>query len=136
MAKGPYEGELARWLYAYGWAMVRAPSSGSATQREQPDIVAGRGGRHGPYVAIEVKSTSGEYVYLQGDERDALVEFANTFGATPMVSCRFKGKGKHRGRVHYVVPLAALHRTPKGYYGIKLADAVELAEMTITDPDK
>ncbi len=80
------ERELVNRLDDAGFAVMRAPASGSATDRDLPDVLAGNGER---FYAIEAKSSSGDPIYIDGDEVDALVYFAENFGATPRIAIRF-----------------------------------------------
>ena len=57
------ERELVNRLDEAGVAVMRAPASGSATDRELPDGLAGDGGT---CYAIQGKSTSGRPIYLSG----------------------------------------------------------------------
>ena len=59
------ERELVNRLDEAGFAVIRSPASGSATSREQPDVLAGDGER---FYAIEVKSSAGDPIYLTGEE--------------------------------------------------------------------
>jgi len=51
---------------------MRAPASGSATERELPDVLAAGDGD--TFYAIEAKSSAGDPIYLggEGDRRPAL----------------------------------------------------------------
>ena len=91
------ERELVNELDEAGFAVMRAPASGSATDRELPDVLAGRTDRCSSrsneqgaesdtdseplFYAIEAKSSSGNPIYLTGEEVEALVYFARNFGA-------------------------------------------------------
>jgi Holliday junction resolvase len=55
------ERELVNQLDETGFAVMRAPASGSATERELPDVLAGD---NGYFLAIEAKSSSGDPIYL------------------------------------------------------------------------
>ncbi len=48
---------------------MRAPASGSATERELPDVLSGDGET---FDAIEAKSSAGDPIYLTGEEVEAL----------------------------------------------------------------
>jgi Holliday junction resolvase len=74
--------ELVNSLNDPGFAVIRAPASGSATERELPDILAGD---DGDFCAIEAKSSVGDSIYISGTEIDHLVYFAENFGASPQV---------------------------------------------------
>jgi len=68
---------------------MRAPASGGATKKPLPDVIAGNGSI---YLAIEVKSTSLERIYINSEKIDGLKEFANIFGAKPYVGIKFLRK--------------------------------------------
>lgn len=80
------ERELVNLLDEIGFAVMRAPASGSATDRELPDVVAGNGER---FYAIEAKSSNGNPIYLTAEEVEGLAYFAESFGATPRIGIRF-----------------------------------------------
>lgn len=80
------ERELVKMLWDADCAAMRAPASGSATKKPLPDVIAGNGKI---YLAIEVKSTSQERIYIDSREIDALLEFSNIFGAQPYVGIKF-----------------------------------------------
>ena len=80
------ERELISELDAHGFVAMRAPSSGSATPRELPDAIAGNGD---VALAIEAKASSGDPIYLSGEEIEALEYFARNFGAVALVGVRF-----------------------------------------------
>ena len=70
-------------------AAMRAPASGGATKKPLPDVIAGNGNI---YLAIEVKSTSLERIYINSEKIDGLKEFADLFGAKPYVGIKFLRK--------------------------------------------
>lgn len=80
------ERELVNWLDEHGWAVIRAPASGSATERELPDVLAGNGEQ---FYAIETKASSGDPIYYTHEEVSSLVYFAESFGAEPRLGARF-----------------------------------------------
>lgn len=80
------ERELVNQLDAVGFAVLRAPASGSATDRDLPDVLAGNGE---DVYAIEAKSSSGNPIYLDAEEVDALQYFAENFGAKARIGIRF-----------------------------------------------
>ncbi len=118
------ERELVNRLDEAGFAVMRAPASGSATERELPDVLAGDGDR---FYAIEAKSSAGDPIYLEGAEIEALVYFARNFGAKPRVGVRFDRED------WYFFHPADLHTTDGGNYRVKLetalADGTDLAEL-------
>ena len=108
-----------------GFAVMRAPASGSATERELPDVLAGDGDL---FYAIEAKSSAGDPIYLTGEEVEALVYFSRNFGAKPRIGVRFDREG------WYFFHPADLHVTDGGNYRVKketaLADGTDMEELT------
>lgn len=100
------ERELVNRLDDAGFAVMRAPASGSATERELPDVLAGNGE---VFYAIEAKSSSGRPIYLTGEEVEALVYFSQNFGAKPRIAARFDRED------WYFFHPDDLHKTPKNY---------------------
>ena len=84
------ERELVNRLERLGFAVLRAPASGSGTKSDRPDMVAGR---RGFYVALEVKTTSRRVLYIRGESIDQLVRFSKKFGAEPYLAVKFKRSG-------------------------------------------
>lgn len=121
------ERELVNRLDANGFAVMKAPASGSATARDLPDILAGNG--EGFY-AFEVKASNGDPIYLDGDEVDSLCYFADAFGAHPRIGVRFD-----REEWYFFTP-DALYTTDGGNYRVKketaLSDGVDFAELVGT----
>jgi Holliday junction resolvase len=83
------ERECINRLRDLGLKIMRAPSSGSATTRDLPDVLAGDG--EGIIIAGEVKAGGGERLYLEGKEVSALVRFARGFhpDAVPLIVTRW-----------------------------------------------
>ncbi|WP_409200378.1 Holliday junction resolvase Hjc [Methanobrevibacter sp. DSM 116169] len=81
------ERDLVHKLWDRNFAAMRAPASGGATKRPLPDIIAGNGKI---YLAIEVKTTTKDKIYIDSVQIDALCEFSNTFGATAYIGIKFK----------------------------------------------
>lgn len=111
------ERELVNELDDRGWAVMRAPASGSATERELPDVLAG----NGEYMyAFEAKASNGDPIYLEGGTDDAEVEslmyFADNFGAYPRIAARFDYEDWR-----FFNPLQ-LHETPSGNRRVKIDD--------------
>jgi Holliday junction resolvase len=80
------ERELVKMLWDANFAAMRAPASGGATKKPLPDVIAGNGKI---YLAIEVKSSSKERIYIKSDKIDALCEFSDMFGAEPFIGVKF-----------------------------------------------
>ncbi len=119
------ERELVNALDEAGFAVMRAPASGSATERELPDVLAGDGEQ---FYAIEAKSSAGDPIYLTGEEVEALIYFAQNFGAKPRIGVRFDRED------WYFFHPGDLHVTDGGNYRVKketaLADGIDFAEFT------
>lgn len=112
------ERDLVNRLDDAGFAVMRAPASGGATDRELPDVLAGDGS---VFYAIEAKASGGRPIYLTNEEIEALRYFSSKFGAWPRVGVRFDAK---HGDPHYGNPgdsgwrffnPGMLHSTPKSY---------------------
>ncbi|MCD7781409.1 MAG: Holliday junction resolvase [Methanosphaera sp.] len=80
------ERDLVNKLWDAGFGAMRAPASGGATKRPLPDVLAGNGEI---YLAIEVKSTRQDHIYIDHDKIANLKEFSDIFGATPYVGAKF-----------------------------------------------
>lgn len=80
------ERELVNDLHDAGFAVMRAPSSGSATDRDLPDVLCGN---CDDFYAIEAKASGGDPIYLDAEEVAALTFFARNFGAEPLLGARF-----------------------------------------------
>jgi len=118
------ERELVNALDESGFAVMRAPASGSATERELPDVLAGDGET---FYAIEAKSSAGDPIYLEGREIEALLFFAQNFGAKPRVGVRFDRED------WYFFHPGDLYTTDGGNYRVKketaVAEGVDFAEF-------
>jgi Holliday junction resolvase len=110
------ERELVNRLDEAGFAVMRAPASGSATSRELPDVLAGDGD---VFYAIEAKSSAGDPIYLTWEEVEALGFFADNFGAEALVAARFDREDWAFFAPH------DLHQTPQGNFRVKKERAVE-----------
>jgi len=81
------ERELVQILDRLGFAVLRAPASGSKTKLDRPDILAGR---KGFVIALEVKTTSRETLYVGEESIAQLLRFSKRFGAKPFLAVKFK----------------------------------------------
>ncbi|MXR51258.1 nucleoid-structuring protein H-NS [Halovenus sp. WSH3] len=119
------ERELVNKLDEAGFAVMRAPASGSATERELPDVLAGDSE---DFYAIEAKSSAGDPIYLDGEEVYALVYFSRNFGAKPRIGVRFDRED------WYFFHPDDLYQTDGGNYRVKketaLSDGADFAELT------
>lgn len=122
------ERELVNELDAAGFAVIRAPASGSATQRELPDVLAGNGAE---FYAIEAKASAGDPIYLGGEEVEALRYFGDNFGARPRVAVRFDREA------WYFFHPGDVHVTDGGNYRVKkelaLAEGATMGELADDD---
>jgi len=118
------ERELVNQLDEAGFAVMRAPASGSATDRDLPDVLAGDDGR---FYAIEAKSSAGDPIYLSGEEVEALIYFAQNFGAKARIAVRFDRED------WYFFHPGDLYTTDGGNYRVKketaLADGTDFEEL-------
>src|SRR6056297_39952 len=119
------ERELVNALDEAGFAVMRAPASGAATDRELPDVLAGDGES---FYAIEAKSSAGDPIYLTGEEVEALIYFAQNFGAKPRIGVRFDRED------WYFFHPGDLYVTDGGNYRVKketaLAEGTDFSEFT------
>ncbi|MFB6295903.1 MAG: Holliday junction resolvase Hjc [Halobacteriales archaeon] len=118
------ERELVNELDAAGFAVMRAPASGSATERDLPDVLAGNGEE---FYAIEAKSSSGDPIYLDAEEVESLIFFARNFGAKARIGVRFDEED------WYFFHPGDLYTTDGGNYRVKretaLAEGADFAEL-------
>jgi Holliday junction resolvase len=137
------ERQLVNTYTSLGWGALRVPTSGSATDRDLPDVLTGRPHPDATDVAnsesyaIEVKATRGTTAYAGHDELAALTRFANMFGAHPLVAAYFKQQGGSRSR-YYLVPPEELRMTDQNG-GVPEATATDRARFVVypsTDTQK
>jgi len=106
-AKGTkYERELVNLFWEAGFGVMRAPTSGGATSRAMPDLVAGNGE---VYYAIEVKMRKSLPVYINEEQVHELYEFSDRFGAIPLIAVKLPR------RLWRFINAHELKRTRKGY---------------------
>jgi len=129
-----YERQLVRALTECGWIAMRAPSSGSATTRDLPDVIAGQAyilnGMTGPLKtlseawAIELKTVSGTTAYFNTGDPDEVMKlgaFARAFGASPVLAVKFKRGGGTRTPFWLVRPTET-RETDGGLEGVPESD--------------
>ncbi|MFB6361059.1 MAG: Holliday junction resolvase Hjc [Halobacteriales archaeon] len=124
------ERELVNQLDERGFAVMRAPASGSATSRELPDVLAGNGA---VFYAIEVKASAGDPIYLDEKEVYDLVYFGRNFGAEPYIGVRFD-----RESWYFFDPRGdEIHETDGGNYRVKKETALEQGRPmeSLTSPE-
>ncbi len=113
------ERELVDMFWDAGFGVVRAPASGSATERPLPDLVAADGERT---IAVEAKSSGDDSVYIDGGEAEELIEFSSRFGARARIGVRFDRED------WYFFHPGDLHVTRGGNYRVKLETALQEGE--------
>lgn len=111
------ERELVNMLDEAGFAVMRAPASGAATDRDLPDVLAGDGKT---FYAIEAKSSNGDPIYLDGEEDiESLLYFSKNFGAKARIAVRFDRED------WYFFHPDELYVTDGGNYRVKKEKALE-----------
>lgn len=107
-----HERDLAWRLWEHGFAVIRAPASGSRTRRlAYPDIV---GIYKGKVIACEVKTTrKPRLIYLRKDQVDKLKEFARRAGGEAYIAVKHIGSG-----TWVFVPIDSLEETTGGRYKV------------------
>lgn len=160
MGGDKYERELVNTFDAFDIPSMRAPSSGSATQRELPDVltlqplsqheikekiqtllpelkhhkaidtIAAEIGDLSQAYAIELKSGEGTTLYVAGDEVEKLLNFCEESGAIPRIAARFTER-KHPIEQFLVHPDNA-RMTKEGNYGLPVDDIEKRASEIIT----
>lgn len=107
------ERRLVRWVDQLGYTAMRAPASGSATDRELPDVLLGKEGGDFFWV-VELKTASSGYGYVSEREVKELETFAEAFNADPRLALRPGGD-----RVFYFIHPDECDRTDSGKYSLK-----------------
>jgi len=107
-----YERELARLLYREGFAVIRAPASGSRAKRVfYPDIVALYKKN---ILVFEVKARSELCdIYIEREKVERLRDFAERSGGEAYVVVKITSTGEWRA-----VPLDQLWETEAGNYRV------------------
>jgi Holliday junction resolvase len=119
---GAKERELVREIEGTNeWVAMRAPSSGSATARDLPDVLAGYRGRT---LVVELKSSGGDPIYIPQTEVKSLQRFATAFGGEPYLACRWSSRRLQDATFYFNRP-AQLYRTDTGTYRAKYEDMDE-----------
>jgi len=113
-----YERRLARLLDDRGYHVVRSPASGSATERELPDLFWSSLDEYP--IAAELKATSQNVAYYDKSEVEALREFALAFGAKARLTARFK-----QDTSYYLCRPKDARETDRGRFGVDPANATE-----------
>jgi len=120
-----HERDLARRFFRLGFAVMRAPASGSKAKRLiYPDLIAIKDGN---IFAFEIKTTSKpRYIYIPKHQIDKLVEFCKRANALPLIAVKIIGKVGWR-----FIKLEYLDITKSGNY--KIIPSVIYNGMTFND---
>lgn len=105
------ERDLAKRLSDAGYAVMRAPASGSATQRELPDLLWSK--PETPLSVMELKYTGENVAYFDAEEVQALGWFAACVGAKQFLCARFK-----QDTTYYMAHPDDARRTESGRYAV------------------
>lgn len=119
-----YERQLVKAFWDAGFGVMRAPTSGGATSRALPDLVAGNGK---VYYAIEVKMRRELPIYIREEQVEEIREFSRRFGAKAFIAVKLPYKDWR------FIPLEFLSKNGKNYKvgetkylkGLKLEDLLE-----------
>lgn len=104
----------------YSWYAQRTGSSGSATDRARPDVIAARSEHPDQRVAmVEVKAATDGAVHLYESEVDELIEAAARAGAEAYVVVRPSFNSHDQWHVFGVHDL---HYTDGGNFSVRQAD--------------
>jgi len=103
--------DLVKIFWDNDFAAIRAPASGGATKKPLPDVIAGNGVK---YLAIEVKTTSKDKIYIDSQKIEGLLKFSKMFGAEPYIGVKFKYKK------WFFLPVDDLELTAQKNYKIDL----------------
>ncbi|MEM4528128.1 MAG: Holliday junction resolvase Hjc [Desulfurococcaceae archaeon] len=109
-----HERDLVRRLWEYGFAVMRAPASGSKAKRVRyPDIVAIYRGK---VIVIEAKTMKEDRpLYISGEQVDKLLEFANRSGGEAYIAVKKIGTGEW-----FFIPVEKLEKTQQGNYKLSV----------------
>lgn len=159
MSGDRYERELVNTLTTLNIPALRAPSSGSATNRKLPDVLAGMktdeqtiknllkettddsvsneavenaGSLLAPTTqayGIESKSGEGTTLYVKAEEVEKLQSFCEEFGGEPRLGARFTER-RHPTE-HFLVHPDDARITDEGNHGLPVADIRERASEVV-----
>ncbi|MGN1185808.1 MAG: Holliday junction resolvase Hjc [Methanobrevibacter wolinii] len=122
------ERDLVHKLWDRNFAAMRAPASGGATKRPLPDVIAGNGEI---YLAIEVKTTVKDKIYIDFPQIDELEKFSKIFGAKSYLGVKFKYT-----KWYFLEP-KNIERTKNNNYKVEkdyvIENGLELDEITQID---
>ncbi|MCY0858984.1 MAG: Holliday junction resolvase Hjc [Sulfolobaceae archaeon] len=118
------ERRLVSRLRERGFAVIRAPASGSKRKDSIPDIVAMKSG---VILAIEVKSRNGgKKIYIRKEQLDGIKDFSKRAGAEPFIAVKL---GENREVLF--VNLSEVKQTSSGNYVLDMESVSNY--MTLDD---
>lgn len=103
------ERELVNLLWDNNILALRSPASGGGTKLPRPDIVIGRNGQD---LAIELKSSSKDKIYIKQEEINKLKNFSLYFKCIVFIGIRFDYEN------WYFIKPEKVPRTKSGNYKI------------------
>ncbi|MEM0068014.1 MAG: Holliday junction resolvase Hjc [Saccharolobus sp.] len=110
------EREIVNKLREKGFAVLRAPASGSKRKDSVPDIIALK---NGIIILIEMKSRKdGGRVYVRKDQAEGILDFARKSGG-------FLFLGVKKPGILKFVPFSKLRRTEAGNYVVDPEDIMD-----------
>lgn len=117
------EREAARMIHDSGLSVMRSPSSGGGTQREQPDLAVWETNR---IYAFESKYGQGDVLYVKDEEVDNIRGFNMTTDVPTgeALIARFKGDTSF-----YVTTPETVERTPAGSYRLVKEDRADYVTL-------
>lgn len=86
-----YERVLVNRFWDSGFAVMRAPSSSGTSKMPRPDVLAGSATR-GLLLALEIKTSRQDVFYVQKEQIEGLIKFAERLGAKSYLAVKFVGK--------------------------------------------
>lgn len=108
-----HERDLASRFWNYGFAVLRAPASGSKTKRLlYPDLIAIYKGK---VLVFEIKTMKKpRSLYIEQNQIKKLVEFADRAGGEAYLAVKVVGSGEW-----VFIPIYKLEKTEKGTFKVK-----------------
>ncbi|MBD3192380.1 MAG: Holliday junction resolvase [Candidatus Heimdallarchaeota archaeon] len=119
------ERDLVHRFWSEGFAVLRAPASGGGTDLPRPDLIVGSVERQRFFV-LEIKTIKRKVLYLQAEQIEGLIEFANRLGFEPVLGVKFKWQGK--GFLFLKVPEQLEQVRDSANYKITLAEACRVGQ--------
>ncbi|MCG3215911.1 MAG: Holliday junction resolvase [Candidatus Heimdallarchaeota archaeon] len=127
-----YERMIVNRFWDHGFAVMRAPSSSGTSKMPRPDVLAGSAEK-GMMFAIEIKTCRQNVFYVQKEQIEGLMEFAERIGALPYLAVKFVGK---RMDFKFLSVPNSLVKSKGDSFRVSLSDVVETGEdfLTLINP--